>query len=246
MYRGIALKMFLSTEGQRMIKHLACIMDGNRRWARNLGWETLKGHSEGASTVKKVIGFCLEKGISYLSLYAFSIENFNRTELEKNYLFDLIARNAQEGLEEFINKGIRVRFIGDRSLFPAQLLPVCEDIEEKTKHLNTLHLNFLFCYGARQEIIGGIKQLVRRILDGRVAEADISAEMFQGYLWTGDIPEPDLIIRTGKVRRLSNFLLYQAAYSEFYFLDCLWPELTTQHLESALASFDTCQRNFGK
>lgn len=229
-----------------MIKHLACIMDGNRRWARKMGWEILQGHQQGAQTVKKVTEFCLEKGISYLSLYTFSIENFQRSETEKRYLFELVAKNAQEGLEEFIKKGVRVRFIGDRTLFPEQLVSVCQEIEEKTKHLTSLQLNFLFCYGARQEIIGGIKQLVRRILDGRLSEADITDEVFQDYLWTSGIPEPDLIIRTGNVRRLSNFLLYQAAYSEFYFLDCLWPELTIQHLEAALASFDTCQRNYGK
>ncbi|HZW61388.1 MAG TPA: polyprenyl diphosphate synthase [Candidatus Babeliales bacterium] len=228
-----------------MMKHLACIMDGNRRWAKQKGWRSYQGHREGVEAVKRVAQFCLDRNIPYLSLYTFSIENFNRSEQEKEFLFNLIIDGAQQSLEEFLKQGIRIRFIGDRSLFPASVLSTCQLLEQQTAHLTKLNLNFLFCYGARQEIVGGIKTLVRKVMEGIISEDEISPELFRECLWTKDIPEPDLIIRTGNVKRLSNFLLYQAAYSEFYFLDCLWPELTTEHLEAALTSYNNCQRNFG-
>ncbi len=130
-------------------------------------------------------------------------------------------------------------------MFPEKVRPICERIEAETAHLNKLQLNFLFCYGAQQEIIGGIKKLVHDIKAGKLSEDDISREVFQNYLWTSGIPEPDLIVRTGGVKRLSNFLLYQAAYSEFYFLDCLWPDITNEHLNGALNFFNESQRNAG-
>jgi undecaprenyl diphosphate synthase len=228
-----------------MIKHLAFVMDGNRRWAKKHGLLPWYGHREGIDSLKRVINFCLEKQVSYASFYTLSIENLKRPQEEMHYLFELILKEAENQLGLFLEKDARVRFIGDRSLFPAAVLPVCERIEQATAHGTTINLNFLFCYGARQEIVGGIKQLLKEVQEGRIAQEDISDELFSSMLWTRGMPEPDLIIRTGGVQRLSNFLLYQAAYSEFYFLDCLWPEITTQHLEDALSSMEHCQRNFG-
>ncbi len=229
-----------------MIKHLACIMDGNRRWATKQGLMPYRGHREGMETIKRVTNFCLEKGIKYLSLYTLSIENLiNRSESEKEYIFNLIIEGARQGLQDLIKQGVRVRFIGDRSLFPAQLIDVFNSLEKESAHLTKLNLNFLFCYGSRQEILGGVKNIVRQVLEGKISEDQISDEHFRQALWTGDIPEPELIIRTGKVIRLSNFLLYQAAYSEFYFPDCLWPELTEHDLQTALGNFAGSQRNFG-
>jgi undecaprenyl diphosphate synthase len=221
-------------------------MDGNRRWATQRGLLPYRGHKQGVETVKQVAQFCLERGISYLSLYTLSIENLlSRSEVEKEYIFKLIINGARDGLQDLIKHGVRVRFIGDRALFPSQLVTVCDSIEQESAAQTKLQLTFLFCYGSRQEILGGVKSIVRKVLDGTLAESDISDEQFRQCLWTRDIPEPELIIRTGKVVRLSNFLLYQAAYSEFYFPDCLWPELTEHHLEEALSNFSTCQRNFG-
>lgn len=228
-----------------MIQHLACIMDGNRRWAKQRGWKTLRGHKQGMESVKRVIDFCLKKNISYLSLYTFSLENFRRSAQEKSYLFNLIATQIAENTPTFIEQGIRVRFIGDRSLFPEHVLPACERIEQETEHLKNLNLNFLFCYGSRQEIIGGVKSLFAKIKSGVLRERDITDEYLARELWTSGMPEPDLVIRTGGYKRLSNFLLYQSAYSEFAFLDCLWPELTAEDLEGALQNFGACRRNFG-
>lgn len=228
-----------------MIKHLACIMDGNRRWAKRNGWLSLRGHQEGLSAAQRVVDFCLEKQISYLSLYAFSIENFRRSDKEKEYLFNLMITELEKRLEEFIVKGVRVRFIGERELFPVKVKSLCEKLERETEHLTKLNLNLLFGYGARQEIIAAMKVMVQKIATGELSEGDISHEMLLQHMWMSDIPDPELIIRTGGVNRLSNFLLYQAAYSELYFLDCLWPDITKDHFEKALEYYKNCQRNFG-
>jgi len=228
-----------------MINHIAFIMDGNRRWAKSRGLLQLYGHKEGVSTVKKVANFCLEKNIKYLSLYTFSIENFKRSEKEKAYLFNMLVKEARSFLQEFKEKGVRAEFVGDRSLFPDTVLPVCEELERETASCDNLYINFLFCYGARQEIISGVKKIAQKIKTGELSECDINETMLQDYLWSGNFPEPDLVVRTGGQVRLSNFLLYQAAYSEFCFLDCMWPELSESHLNSIFAKYVERQRNFG-
>jgi undecaprenyl diphosphate synthase len=228
-----------------MIRHLACIMDGNRRWAKKQGLLPWYGHREGMEAVRTVIDFCIEKKIQFLSLYTFSLENFKRPGQEKRYLFNYLAKQAEKEIPQFVEKGVNVRFVGDRNYFPESVLSVCERAESKTAHCKRLYLNLLFCYGAQQELIAGIKTIVRAIKAGTLTEDDINEERFNQYLWTGAIPAPDLIIRTGGVQRLSNFLLYQAAYSELYFLDCMWPELTKEHLEKTISSFDQSKRNFG-
>lgn len=220
-------------------------MDGNRRWAKRHGLLAWYGHREGMEAVRTVIDFCLEKGIDYLSLYAFSLENFKRPTVEKWYLFNYLAKQAEEELPIFIEKGVCVRFVGDRDFFPKSLRPMCARIEKETAHCDCLYLNLLFCYGGQQELVAGIKDIVRDIKAGNLAEEDVTEERINHYLWTGAIPAPDLIIRTGGMQRLSNFLLYQAAYSELCFLDCMWPELSKEHLEKVIGSFGQCKRNYG-
>lgn len=227
------------------IQHLACIMDGNRRWARDKGLLSWEGHKEGITAARRVVSFCLEKGIPYLSLYTFSIENFNRTAQELAYLFSLMTNEGESLAKEFVENDVRVCFIGNRALFPKQVQPIINRLEQSTAHCTALQLNLLFCYGARQEIVGSIKRIVQKIKEGLLSEDDISDQLVENHLWTSGIPAPDIIVRTGGVRRLSNFLLYQAAYSEFYFLDCFWPDITREHLEHALGFFYECQRNFG-
>jgi undecaprenyl diphosphate synthase len=229
-----------------MIKHLAIIMDGNRRWAKKNGLKSFLGHKYGAEAAKRTVEFCLQENIRYLSLYTLSIENLNnRSEIEKEFIFSLLIDEATNYIEEYKKKGVRVKFVGDRSLYPEKVIPACNKIEEETKLGNILQVNLLFCYGARQEILSSVKSIVRRVISGEISQADITDELFTKSLWTNGTPEPELIIRTGSVHRLSNFLLYQAAYSEFYFLDCMWPEIETHHLEKALSKFKACQRNFG-
>jgi len=228
-----------------MIKHLACIMDGNRRWAKKQGKLSIEGHREGVETAKRVVRFCLDKGIEYLSLYTYSLENLKRPEAEKIYLFELIALQAQWFIDISTQDGVRIRFIGDRALFPASVLTACERIERETAHGQKLTVNVLFCYGGQQEIVAGAKRIAQQVKDGLIAESDIDIALFKKQLWMDNTPEPELIIRTGGHKRLSNFLIFHAAYSELYFLDCMWPDVTNAELEKAIAYYTQLERNFG-
>jgi|ERR1700733_9351468 len=227
------------------LNHLACIMDGNRRWAKRQGLMPWYGHGQGIETVQRVIAFCLEKQIKYLSLYTFSLENFLRSEQENSFLFDLMLKEAQKGADIFKQRGIRLRFVGDRTLFPASLQPLLDSLEQETAHCDVLTVNMLFCYGSRQEVASAVKKIAVQVKQGLLREDDITPELISTHLWTGLIPDPDLIIRTGGFSRLSNFLLYQSAYSELQVLDCMWPDLTTDHLQNAYDVFVNCKRNFG-
>lgn len=227
------------------MKHLACIMDGNRRWAKKHGKVSVEGHREGIETVKRVIQFCLDKNIPHLSLYTFSLENLKRAETEKNYLFNLIAMQANSLIERCIHDNLRVRFIGDRSLFPESIKAACNRIEQETEQGKRLTVNLLFCYGGQQEIVSGVKSILADVRTGILSEADIDTALFKKHLWMNGTPEPELVIRTGGHKRLSNFLIFQVAYSELYFLDCMWPELTESDLEDAMVAYTQSERNFG-
>ena len=219
-------------------------MDGNRRWARKQGLAPYTGHKKGTQAVKTAINFCLEKQIHYLSLYTFSLENFKRNAYEQSYLFDLLAHMLETDITELINNNIKIRFIGDRSLFPATLSKAIEQAEQRTRNHSGLQLLLMFCYGSRQEILAAANSIIHDVLHNKLT-GPIGQQQFTDYLWTTGIPDPDVIIRTGKNARLSNFLLLQAAYSELYFLDCFWPELTKEHLQQVFDNYTTQQRNFG-
>lgn len=228
------------------MKHLAVVMDGNRRWARKNKLDILLGHSKGGlDAAKLTVQFCLDQGITYLSLYTFSVENLKRSEQEKQFLFDLLIKGVNETVNDFVHQGVKVKFIGDWNLFPEHVIASCKELEQKTADCTKLVLNILFCYGARQEIVAAVKTLVTKIKSGLLLEQDVTEKALEQCLWTHGTPEPDLIIRTGGAQRLSNFLLYQAAYSEFCFLNCLWPEITYQDLEQAVSGFKATQRNYG-
>lgn len=229
-----------------MLTHLACIMDGNRRWAMRKSLQPWIGHNEGVKSVKTTVNFCLEKKIKHLSLYTFSLENFKRSAQEQSYLFSIIVDQAEQLLPELIEKNIRVYFIGDQSLFPASVKPSIEKIEHTTREHTALIVYILFCYGGQQEIIAGVKAAAHAIANGILAIQDLNCDNFTQFLWSNAMPSPDLIIRTGGVQRLSNFLLLQSAYSELYFTDCLWPDISVQELEKALNFFNHAKRNFGK
>ena len=229
-----------------MIKHIAFIMDGNRRWAQSKGLLKVLGHKEGLNRFELVADFCLEHEIKYLSLYAFSVENLKRSEDEKNYLFDLFINESQKLIGQLKDRKIKAKFIGDRTLFPARLLAVCDKIELETCNFDNMYVNFLFCYGGRQEIVAGVKTILAKVRSGELLESEINEETFYKSLWSGDFPEPDLVVRTGAQIRLSNFLLYQSAYSELCFLECMWPEINQEILGKVLLDYEARKRNFGK
>ncbi|MBP9765299.1 di-trans,poly-cis-decaprenylcistransferase [Candidatus Babeliales bacterium] len=221
-----------------MMQHLALIMDGNRRWAKKRMMMPWLGHRQGAQVVEMVIEYCLYQSIPYLSLYTFSLENLQRMPQEINYLFDLIEESALRH-EEFVKNNVKVRFVGDMSQLPEKTRRICLQLSEKTEHCTALVCNFLICYGAQQEIVSAVQKMVQEGFKPQ------SVQDIKPYLWLGNIPDPELIIRTGGVGRLSNFLLYQAAYSEIRFLDCLWPDLTRDALDQVVSQSRAVQKNFG-
>lgn len=226
------------------VQHLAIIMDGNRRWAQKHNLLAQAGHRKGAETVQWLVKYCIKQGIKIVSIYAFSLENFQRSKEEIQHLFALLIENAQSSLPDFLKYGIRVRFIGDRKAFPATVTDAIDKLESETKDCTTLQLNVFFCYGGRQEILSAVQDIIKDVKAGKLNDIT-SEELFKKYLWSENLPDPDLIIRTGGVKRLSNFLTYQTSYSELYFTDRLWPELTEHDLDEALRDYARRRRNFG-
>lgn len=230
----------------RMITHLGCIMDGNRRWAAERGVHSLMGHKEGVKAVGRAIECCLQYDIKHLSLYTFSIENFNRSDEEKSYLFNLFAEVMKSEFMETVHKHqIKIRVIGDRTLFPSSVVPVIQELERVTASYGELTVYLLFVYGGTHEIVATAKRLAADVKDGIVDVDQIDAHLFRQYSWLGDVPDPDLVIRSGGYSRLSNFLLYQVAYSELYVIDTWWPDMSAADFDKAIAYFKSCKRRFG-
>ena len=230
-----------------MIKHLACITSGNRVWAKRQGMLPWMGYKHGVDAFGRTIEFCLEKKIPYLTLYLFSIENIKkRPETEQRYLFEvLVHERFEEMVRDAREKGVKIQFLGDRSMFPKTVLAAFEKAEHDTQDLKNLTVNFLFCYGAQQEMVHAAKLIAHKVKTGQLQEDEITTDVFAQNLWTAGIPDPDLIIRVDGETRLSNFLLYQAAYAELYFTDCMWPAVNHEHLEKALQHYNKVKRNFG-
>lgn len=221
-----------------MITHLALIMDGNRRWAKKRSLQPWLGHKQGAKTAEMAMQYCLDKKIPYLSLYTLSLENLSRSQQEVLFLFGLI-QEASARSAEFVQNGIQVRFIGDLLKLPDATRALCLEMQELTRNCDKLICNFLLCYGGQQEIISAAQMMI----ESKVQV--VTMNEFRSCLWTGNIPDPDLVIRTGGVQRISNFLLFQLAYAEIRFLDCLWPDLTVDMLHQTVQSAVVAHKNFG-
>lgn len=228
------------------IRHLACIMDGNRRWARKKTATQLYTQ-DSAQAIFEVIAACKEHAISYLSLYAFSLENDGgRDDDLKRHLFTALIDACTNEQNKFIDRGVKVVFVGMREWYPSEVLAAIESLEMATAGQTGLYLSILFYYGGRQEIVSAARAIAQSVAAGTLAPDEVDATVFESFLSTGPVPPPDLIIRTGGAQRLSNFLLYQAAYSELFFLDCLWPEVTEAVINRCIEQFGLIQRNFGR
>lgn len=228
------------------LTHLACIMDGNRRWAKKQGVAVLY---DGASrrAVHTTLAFCLKNNIRYCSLYAFSLENLKQRDgLLQRRLFELVIDVCTQEADQLAEQGISVRFVGRRDLFPSHVMPGIESLEKRTAAGSKLRLNILFCYGAQQEVADACSKIADKVAAGKLSATQITPATVTDHLWTADSPPPDVIIRTGGAHRLSNFLLFQAAYSELMVLDCLWPEITEAHLQQCVDRFTSTEQNFGK
>jgi undecaprenyl diphosphate synthase len=221
-------------------------MDGNGRWAMRKVRNRIFGHRKGADSVRSIMTCCAELGIRYLTLYAFSEENWNRPQKEVKALWELLEKYLKSELPELIGKQIRLRHIGDDGRIPASVLEQLHIAEFKTAQFDKLVLSLALNYGGRQEIIRAVKLLLADALSGGSGAKELSGELFSRYLYDGDLPDPDLVIRTGGEIRVSNFLLWQIAYSELYFTEVLWPDFGRDDFIGALKEFQRRERRFGR
>ncbi len=226
--------------------HLAIIMDGNGRWAKKRFLPRIMGHRQGAKTVKEIVTAARRWGIRYLTLYAFSKENWSRPREEVDALMDLLCEYLQGELDELLGNKIRLRAIGDLEDLPPRVRTMLFDTMNRTSKNYEMQLILALSYGGRAEIVRAARGLSRDILKGQIRPDDVDENAFESYLFTSDIPDPDLIIRTSGEMRLSNFLLYQAAYSELYVTDTLWPDFNEHELLKALEEYSRRERRFGK
>ncbi|MBK8441373.1 MAG: di-trans,poly-cis-decaprenylcistransferase [Rhodobacter sp.] len=230
---------------QRHAGHVAIIMDGNGRWATNRGWPRLVGHRKGAERVKEIVRIAPDLGIEWLTLYAFSTENWKRSTEEVLGLMAIFARYIQREADRLAAEGVRMRFIGDRGRLDPKLQRLMSGIEAKTAHLRRLNLTVAINYGGRDEILRAARALACDSAEGRFDPADLTDAAFSARLDTGGLPDPDLVIRTSGETRTSNFLPWQAAYAEYEFTETLWPDFAPAELSAILARFSNRDRRFG-
>ncbi len=233
-------------ENKRIPVHVSIIMDGNGRWARGRGLERVAGHYEGVESVRAVTEAAVEAGVRYLSLFAFSEENWARPQQEVESLMHLMFDTMASELETFLRNGIRFRVLGNRSRFSARMLARIEEMEAATASNERLTLVLFFSYSGKWDILQAARQLVRDYAGHPEDIDNVSLEDFDKLLITSDIPDPDLIIRTSGEQRLSNYLLWQGAYSEFYFTDTLWPDFRRESFFEALDEYSKRDRRYGK
>ena len=226
-------------------RHVAVIMDGNGRWARKKAMNRIRGHEEGAESVREIVRTTREIGIPYLTLYAFSEENWKRPAMEVQALMRLLKRFLKSELQEMLDNGIRLQTIGRTHKLPDDVRAVLTDTMEKTSRNRNMVLTLALSYGGRQELLDGVNRLAQRVQAGDLAPGDVNEEMFSLCLYTADMPDPDLLIRTSGEFRISNFLLWQIAYSEIYVTPTLWPDFRKEEYLSSLADYQKRERRFG-
>lgn len=226
-------------------KHIAIIMDGNGRWAKNKGKIRLEGHRAGAANLERILEESIKLGVKYLTVYAFSTENWKRPEDEVKGLMNILVIYINSQLKRILENNIVFRVIGDYSKLPSSIVKLLDNSIDKSKNNTGMVLNIALNYGGRAEIISSIKDLFDDISKGNFSIDDLNEENFKNYLYTKENSEVDLMIRTGNEKRISNFLIYQLAYSEFYFTDILWPEFYAENLYDAIYDFQNRNRRFG-
>jgi undecaprenyl diphosphate synthase len=225
--------------------HVAIIMDGNGRWAQARGLPRIYGHQEGKRNVKRIVRHAANLGIKYLSLFAFSTENWKRPKEEVNGLMEILRLGLQEERPEFIREGINVVFFGDRSKLPREVLEEMELTEFLTASNNRLYLAFAINYSGRDDILRAVKRISQKVARGEIDISEIDDRLISQELDTRNFPDPDLIIRTSGELRISNFFLWQSAYSEFYFTSVLWPDFDEKEFDLAIEAYQSRKRRFG-
>ncbi len=230
----------------KLPKHVAVIMDGNGRWAKQRGLPRIEGHRRGANTLKEMLRYCKDLGIETLTAYAFSTENWGRPTGEVNFLMGLFERLLQKELREMEEEDVCINFIGDLSPLPASLQDEMRRSIERTKNNQGVFFNVAINYGSRHEMIKACQAIAEKVQQGELASNEIDESTISQHLYTSSSPDPDLLIRTSGEMRLSNFLLWQLAYSEIYVTDTLWPDFDSEQFDLAIESFQQRDRRFGK
>ncbi len=231
--------------GIKLPEHIGIIMDGNGRWAKKRGLPRTAGHKAGADNFRRISRYCSDIGIKYLTVYAFSTENWSRPIEEVNTLMRYFKDYLQEALDDFKDDTIALRFLGDRSRFSPELRQLMDENEELSAAHDGMVLNMAMNYGGRAELTEAFRKMAEQIRSGQLSPTDISEQLISDYLYTKGQPDPDLIIRPSGEHRTSNFLLWQSAYAEYYIDDVLWPDYTSEHLNKALLEYSKRSRRFG-
>jgi len=226
-------------------QHVAIIMDGNGRWARQRSLSRLEGHKRGSEVAREIVTAASRMGVSFLTLYAFSSENWRRDPHEVSGLMALLKLYLENEAEELHKEGARLKVIGERELLPNTILDLVEQVEERTKANKTITLQMAISYGSRAEIIHAARQIAEKVRDRRLDPEKITEQIFEQHLYTAGIPDPDLLIRTSGEQRISNYLLWQLAYTELVFVDKFWPDFTPEDFMNALLTYQNRERRFG-
>lgn len=227
-------------------RHVAIIMDGNGRWAKSRKLDRTQGHVEGAKRVEDIVDACREWGIKYLTLYTFSTENWNRPATEINILMNLLITVINSKIKKLKEEDIRFETIGRRERIPESVIKAMEFLKEETKNNKGLTLNLAFNYGSRLELIDAFKEIVSQVEQKKLRADQISEQTISKHLYTREMPDPDLLIRTSGEKRISNFLLWQLSYAEFYFTDIFWPDFNKQEFKKAILDYQQRERRFGQ
>ena len=237
--------MTTKPEDDKIPKHIAIIMDGNGRWAAEKGLPRTEGHKQGAETVRLILDHAKERGVKYVTLFAFSSENWKRPKEEVQVLMDLFRKYMKEDVSELQKKKVRVSFIGDRTRFPEDMQERMNEVERETANYDDFHVILALSYGARDDMIAAIKRIAMDVMDRQYMISSINEQVVNDALSTHGIPYPDLVIRTSGEQRLSNFLLWEIAYAELYFTPIYWPDFNEQDLDIAIEAYGRRTRRFG-
>jgi undecaprenyl diphosphate synthase len=235
-----------SIQSKKLPKHLAIIMDGNGRWAKQQGMLRAFGHENGTKAVREVVEACAELGIENLTLYAFSTENWNRPKLEVQTLMKLLVSSLKKEIKTLQKNNIKLAAIGCLNTLPAKVHKELSEVIEKTKDHTRMTLTLALSYGSREELINTVKEISNKVKNNIISAEKIDESIINEHLYTRNLPDVDLLIRTSGEQRISNFLLWQIAYAELYFTDTLWPDFTKQHLHEAIIEYQKRERRFGK
>ena len=226
-------------------RHIAIIMDGNGRWAKKRLLPRTAGHAAGSEAFRKIANYCRTLGVEYLTVYAFSTENWKRSVEEVSGIMKLLGKYMREVLRDMEKNHVRFKFFGDLSRLNPELRQLCLDAEDRSKEYHEVQVNFCLNYGGRDEIVRAARQFAQDVADGKRQPEELTEEILSGYLYSSDVPDPELIIRPSGEMRTSNFLLWQSAYSEYVFMDVLWPDFRPDDLDKAIEEYNRRNRRFG-